>query len=469
MPPDRPESAPEPEGSGAGASRRLRQAGRRLGWGLADQAVSSLTNFAIGIYVARSLGAAEFGAFSLAYVTYAFLLNASRGIATDPLQVRFSGTGLGAWRRAVTASAGTATLVGVVAGVCVLGAAALLSGTPQGAFLALGLTVPGLMLQDSWRYAFFALGRGRSAFMNDLVWAGALFAALAALRAANLESVFTFFAAWGGSAAVAAGFGSLQARVVPRVCEARRWVTGHRDLGPRYLVENTALSGSDQLCTYGVGLIAGLAAVGHVRAASMLMGPFLVVFMGISVVAVPEGARLLRRSRHRLRLFCVLLSAGLAAGALGWTGVLLAALPTGLGAWLLGSIWKPAFPLVLPFGLSIVGACAAAGANVGLHALAAARRSLRAEILGSAAYLAFGLAGTLADGAFGAVCGLAIATWLGAVVWWWHLYAGFRESAIEPGCRLPRPLSQRWSTRPSQRHDYPQQSQPLRPGESESA
>ena len=74
--------------------RRRRQPGRRLGWGLADQAMSSLTNVAVSIYVARELGAAQFGAFSLAYVTYAFALNASRGLATDPLMVRFSGADL---------------------------------------------------------------------------------------------------------------------------------------------------------------------------------------------------------------------------------------------------------------------------------------------------------------------------------------------------------------------------------------
>src|SRR5205807_2619487 len=73
--------------------QRLRsQAARRLGWGIADQAMSSLTNFAVSIYIARTLGAAQFGAFSLAYVTYAFALNASRGLATDPLMVRVSGT-----------------------------------------------------------------------------------------------------------------------------------------------------------------------------------------------------------------------------------------------------------------------------------------------------------------------------------------------------------------------------------------
>ena len=61
------------------------QTSRRLGWGVADQAVSSLTNFVVVLLVARSLGAVQFGAFSLAYVTYGFALNASRGLATYPL------------------------------------------------------------------------------------------------------------------------------------------------------------------------------------------------------------------------------------------------------------------------------------------------------------------------------------------------------------------------------------------------
>ena len=67
----------------------------RLGWGVADQAMSSLTNFGVGIYVARSLGIQEFGAFSLAFATYLIVLAASRGLATDALAVRFSGVEVG--------------------------------------------------------------------------------------------------------------------------------------------------------------------------------------------------------------------------------------------------------------------------------------------------------------------------------------------------------------------------------------
>ncbi|HEY1822906.1 MAG TPA: hypothetical protein VGG83_23525, partial [Trebonia sp.] len=88
----------------------------RFGWGLGDQAMSSVSNAAVSFYVARELGAASFGAFSLAYVTYSFALNVSRGLATDPLVVRYSNVESDEWRRAVSKSTGTAVLVGLVGG-----------------------------------------------------------------------------------------------------------------------------------------------------------------------------------------------------------------------------------------------------------------------------------------------------------------------------------------------------------------
>ena len=41
------------------------QASRRLSWGVADQAMSSVSNFAVNIYIARTLGATQYGAFAL--------------------------------------------------------------------------------------------------------------------------------------------------------------------------------------------------------------------------------------------------------------------------------------------------------------------------------------------------------------------------------------------------------------------
>jgi O-antigen/teichoic acid export membrane protein len=416
---------------GAFSWRLVRQASRRLSWGVADQAMSSVSNFAVNIYIARTLGAVQYGAFALAYVTYGFALNASRGLATDPLVVRFSGTNPLTWRRAVANCTGTAVVVGLVAGAGVLAAATLLGGAARLAFLALGLTLPALMLQDSWRFSFFALGRGGQAFLNDAIWTVALLPALALLRVAGHANVFWFVFAWGAAAAVAAAVGPLQARAVPKLPGLWKWISQNRDLGPRYLAEGTVNTASIQLRNYGIGLILGLAAVGYVQAAGTLMGPFMVIFFGLGLVLVPEAARVLRRSPRHLALFCALVSAGLVLLALAWGVVLLVALPNGLGHLMLGSLWLPTYPLVLPSTIIIMGACASTGPGVGLHALAAARRSLRAMVITSALTVVFGLVGAAAGGADGALWGTAVVSWIAALLYWWQLRTALREPVRE--------------------------------------
>ncbi|MGO4754490.1 hypothetical protein AB4212_38820, partial [Streptomyces sp. 2MCAF27] len=293
----------------------------RLSWGLADQAASSLSNFAVGVYVARSLGPAAFGVFSLAWVTYGVVLNVSRGLATDPLVVRFSGVPDTSWRGAVARSSGTALGVGTALGAACLVVGLALGGSVGTAFAVLGVVLPALLLQDAWRFAFFAAGTGRKAFVNDLVWGVALVPAM--VVAARVGSVAAFVLAWGASAAVAAAYGCLQSGIRPRMAGARGWLREQRDLGYRYLVENVSLSGASQLRAYGLGAIVGLGAVGAVRGAELLMGPFLAVLMGLSLVTVPEAARVLRQAPHRLGTFCLLLGGGQAAAALLWGAPLL--------------------------------------------------------------------------------------------------------------------------------------------------
>lgn len=409
--------------------RLVRQASRRLSWGIADQAMSSVSNFAVNIYIARSLGAAQYGAFALAYVTYGFALNASRGLGTDPLLVRFSATPLPIWRRAVTSCTGTAAVVGLAIGACVLVAGALFHGTVGAAFLALGLMLPGLLLQDSWRFSFFALGRGSQAFLNDTIWTVTLLPALVLLRRTGHADVFWCVFAWGAAATVAAAIGPIQARVLPKMSGGWGWVWRHRDLGPRYLAEGTVNSGQNQLRNYGIGLILGLASLGYVQAASTLMGPFMVIFFGMGLVLLPEAARILKRSPRRLALFCACTSGGLALLGLAWGVVLLVALPRGLGQAMLGSLWRPTYPLVLPSTIAIMGGCVQAGAGTGLHALGSARRSLRAMVLGAAVFVACGLAGAVVAGALGAVWGAAISSWIGALLFWAQLRTALAEHA----------------------------------------
>lgn len=396
--------------------------------------MSTLTNFLLSIFVARSLGATQFGAFTLAYVTYGFAINASRGLSIEPLLIRFSGTDLPTWRRATASCAGTALVVGLVTGVLALVAGPLIGGTTGSAFIALGLTLPGLLLQDSWRYAFFALGRGHHAFLNDGVWAAVQIPLLLFLKISGHANVFWFVLAWGVAACVGAAVGSLQARVLPDLTGAWHWLVRHRDLGPRYLLENTGGNAADTLRSYGVSYILGLAAVGYVQAAGVLMGPFKILYFGMGMITIPEAARILRRSPRRLPLFCAAVSVGLTLMALVWGAVLLVALPRGLGHLMLGSLWRPTYPLVVPATLAIAALCATTGAGVGLHALGAARRSLRAVLLTSALIVVCALVGAKTAGTLGTMRYAAAASWLGTVVCWWELRQALQESGTG---RLP--------------------------------
>ena len=83
-----------------------------------------------------------------------------------------------------------------------------------------------------------------------------------------------------------------------------------------------------------------------------------------------------------------------------------------------------------------MGGCVQSGAGTGLHALGVAKRSLRAMILFSALYIAFGLAGAATNGVMGTMIGAAIASWLGALVFWWQLHLALRNNA-RPGRGLP--------------------------------
>ncbi|MFD3399366.1 hypothetical protein ACFWUU_01735 [Kribbella sp. NPDC058693] len=398
---------------------------RRLTWGLADQAVTSLVSFLVGVVVARQLGALEFGAFSLAWVTYGVVLNISRGLATDPLAVRFSGLERPVWRTAVAKSSGMAIVVGLGAGVICALVGLLLGGHAGKAFIALGIVLPGLMLQDSWRFAFFASGQGGKAFVSDITWALGLVPLL--YLASQNASVIRFVLAWGGAGIFAALVSGLQAGVLPRPALARRWLSEHKDLSLRYLTENLTLSGAYQLRIYGLGAFAGVAAVGTVRGAEMLLGPFFIVLSGIGLVAVPEAARVLRRSVRALPIFCLALGGAQAMAALAWGLLLLFALPDAWGHALLGEVWLTASALVLPATLSVACAGFNTGAAAGLRALGIARRSLKAQLCASAFYLVGGVLGGALDGARGSAWGAACATFAAAFVWWYTLRVGVRE------------------------------------------
>ncbi len=331
-----------------------------------------------------------FGVFGLAWVTYGVVLSVSRGLATDPLVVRFSGVPDAAWRGAVARSSGTALVVGGAIGAVCLAIGLALGGSVGSAFACLGVMLPGLLLQDAWRYSFFAAGDGRKAFVNDLVWGVALVPAM--VVAARAGSVAAFVLAWGASATVAAVYGCFQSGIRPRLTAARQWLHEQRDLSYRYLVENVGVSGASQLRAYGLGVIVGVGAVGAIRGAELLLGPFLAVLMGLSLVTVAEAARVLRRALHRLAKFCLLLGAGQAVAALLW-GAALLLVPDRLGEFVLGGVWSSASELIVPATLGVAAPASAPARRPGCAPWARPGAACAASCSPPAAMSAAGSAG----------------------------------------------------------------------------
>jgi O-antigen/teichoic acid export membrane protein len=416
-----------PQGSRPG----LIQAVRRLGWGVADQGISSLSNFALGLFVARSFGASNFGAFTLAYITYTVVINAARGLATDPLLVRYSGDPSRRWRNATSAATGTALAVGIAAGLLCIVAGLLLPDPVGPVFIALGIGLPGLALQDSWRFAFFACGRGSSSFINDLFWTVLLVLALIAVHG-RANSAAHCLLAFGGTATLAALLGVVQARALPRPLGSLAWLRVHRELCFRYLVENVSSSGASQLRSFILGAVAGLAAVGYVRASEILMGPFLVVLMGISQVAVPEASRVFHRKSGHLARFCFLLGGVQAAAAIAWGLFLIMVFPLGPGAALLKELWMPTAQLLPAITLTVAAASFVTAATAGLRAMGVARRSLRAQLIASVVYVIGGAVGAILAGALGSSWGVTAAECFAAVVWWYQLRSALADHRAVP-------------------------------------
>src|SRR5262249_44586440 len=148
---------------------------------------------------------------------------------------------------------------------------------------------------------------------------------------------------------------------------------------------------------------------------------FLVILMGMSQVAVPEASHVLRDKPERLGRFCLMFGSAQALAAALWGGLVLIVLPLKLGDMLLGSLLHSAAGL-LPFVIAgMIAGGFEVGAAAGVRALGAARRSLRAQLIFSGLYLFGGSVGAWWGGAQGTCVGVAIATAIGAVVWWYQL------------------------------------------------
>lgn len=419
--------------------------GRRFAWTIADQGLSSISNFGLGLVVARSVGAQAFGAFALAYTTYVLIQGVSRGATTDPLLVRHSALRPGQ-QEAIRQATATATAIGVVgAGVLAI-VALLMGGELEASLLALAVGLPGLLLQDSIRFAFFALAKPVGAVLNDLLWVVVQVGIFWALAVSGRSTAGFLLVGWGAAATVAAVVGLTQLRLVPRMQRVGPWLRVQGDLALRFVGDSLATMGSQQLTTYVVAGTAGLAASGSLRAAMIVLGPIGVLFQGTQSAVIAEGARFaadrVDSLRRLVRGVAVVLPC---AGAL-WV-VALVLTPRWLGRSLLGDTWTGAHEVLPYMGAASCLAGILFAANSGLRALGDAKRALRSRLTSLPVKLAGGVGGGVAGGAVGAAVGIMISDLITAGIWWHQLRRslaarmGRLEAPLVPAASLVAPIA----------------------------
>jgi O-antigen/teichoic acid export membrane protein len=403
-------------------------------WILLDQILSSGTNFVLSFVLVRSVGPREFGAFGVALITYQVFLSLTRAQASEPMTIRFSNTGRAEWARAAAHSTGFALALGLVAGTGMVAFGLLnTDGALRASFIAIGVVTPGLLVQDSWRYCFFALREPAKAAVNDLILAGIQFALLAAVILTGALSIPAAILAWGGAALAAAVVGAIQAGAAPRLRHAGSWAKENKGIGGILTGDLIVRGAASQIALFAVGALAGLASVGQFRAGLLLFGPLTMLVQGAVPFAVTEFVRIKSSSPERLRGSSDLLSLVFAAGGLA-LGAALMLMPDDLGRAILGDGWAGARPLLPAMTALAVTAGVVVGPAVGLRALPSLGRLMKVSLAVAPITVVLMASGAYLNGAEGASWGLAAANaaTAAALVWQFRVALGSPEDAPKP-------------------------------------
>lgn len=407
---------------------KLLNAMRKAGWNLGDQILSAASNVLLSIVVARSVDAPTFGAFAIAFVVFGIGIALSRSVVGQPLQIRYAAASPPQQQSAIRRAHGLAVVLGLIMTAICLVAAVPATGALASALVALAVCLPGLLLQDAQRLAFFAIGKAWGAVVIDAIWTVAQFGALAALITLGYTRVDVLILAWGASAALAAVVGIVLLRAVPALTAAWGWLVEVRDL-VRYLLAEYFLGlGASQLSVLLVGGIASQQAVGSIRATQTLLGPLNVLGGACFNFTVPEIAR-----RTHLSVKERLLAGHAVSGLMGVTTIVyvvtLLLIPDWLGEQLFGDSWAGAALVLVPLGISSLFSSLANGLAGVLYGLGRADATFRINLSKAPVIVLAVLGGAYAGGAVGAAWGMCFAEAFVLPFW----YVAFRRAARQTG------------------------------------
>lgn len=389
------------------SNRGLLRLFHRASWSVLDQGLSAASNLLLSVIVARTLDAAGFGAFAVAFLIFGLMIAVARAIIGQPLQITFSAAPEAEWHAATRSAIAASILLGAVVGT-VLAVTGLALGTVTGdALLAVGVCMPGLLAQDTCRMAFFSSGRAKQAALNDGLWTLLEFAALGLMIVLGVHTVWAFILAWGGSATVAALVAMLVLHAPPRFRGSVRWVLAQRGLTGYLLAEHVLGEGLTQVGLLMVGVVGKASDVGSLRAGQVLLGPLNVLVTAASVFGIPEIARRRDMTVRERQRFCWTLTAGVCVATVVYCALVLL-LPGSVGRQLFGATWAGAQGVLPAFCALYLAVAIGSGPGITLYGMGAARVTFGLNLIKGPILLVTLSLGIWYAGAVGAAWAMAV-------------------------------------------------------------
>jgi O-antigen/teichoic acid export membrane protein len=267
----------------------------RVGVTAMDQAVASISNFAVGVAIARTAGIAGLGAFSLVYAIWLVIVSMHRALITDPMAIEGDLRMSDSAEHVRVGLAAELTL-GLASAALFVGVGLLFMALGQQTFgidfLVLAPWLPFLLAQDYWRWIAFMSAEPHKALANDILFDVVQLIGFGLVIGFGVRSAGLAITAWGVGAAAGGIFGLYQFSTRPSLRGGMQRLKLRWAISKWLVGSNAAGWGVAQSYIPLVGIFLGPVGLGGLKAAtSLVTGPSMVLIMAGGSVGLPEASK----------------------------------------------------------------------------------------------------------------------------------------------------------------------------------